>query len=158
MFRVNISDDACWIACNHCIGWHRFGDHRARADDGIAADVQALHDGGSCADRASRAQVGGQGGLLLPPALLGICIGKCGVGADDDLILNTKAIPKLHATVDSHAITDDHIAFDERVRAHVASSANFGAVRDNGVLPEACVGADVFRLNIGQFVNEDAFH
>ncbi len=76
-------------------------------------------------------------------------VGEGDIGADEDVILDAQAIPKLHARFHRDAVADDHVVLNEDVGANVAVGADASVAEDYDELPDAGVGTNLIRLDVG---------
>jgi hypothetical protein len=84
----------------------------------------------------------GVGGRVLLAARPGV-VGEGDVGANEDVVLDSQAVPELHARLNRDAVADDDVVLDEDVGADVAVGTDAGVGEDDDELPDAGVGADV---------------
>lgn len=67
-------------------------------------------------------------------------VGEGNVRADEDVVLDAQAVPKLNAGFHRDAVADDDAVLDEDVRADVAIGADTGAREYDSILPYTCIG------------------
>lgn len=87
------------------------------------------------------------------PAALQIVIRKGDIGADEDIIADSQAIPKLNPILDRDAIANDHIAFDEAMRADNAIHSHHRRLKYDSELRDSGTRPNSRSLNIGEWVN-----
>ena len=78
---------------------------------------------------------------------------KTDVGANKNVTADTQSVPELDTILDGDAITDDHIVFDEAMRADVAVLAYSCARQHYNKLPDMRAIADIRCLYISRWVN-----
>ena len=89
-----------------------------------------------------------EGGWILLAARKRV-IGEGDIGADEDVVLDAQAIPKLHAGFHRDAVADDYVILYEDVGADVAVGPDAGVAEDYDELPDAGFGTDLIRLDFG---------
>jgi hypothetical protein len=76
------------------------------------------------------------------------------VWPDKDIVADSQSIPKLHAILDRHTVTNDNIIFDETMGAYVAVDANARTRQCHDKLPQIGPRADLRSLHVSQWMNE----
>jgi hypothetical protein len=83
-------------------------------------------------------------------------VGKRYVRADEDIVFNSCAVPQVNTTLDGDAVANDHIVYDEAVRAYVAVGSNLSVWQHNGELPHVVVRTDVGGLDVGKAMDRSS--
>lgn len=104
-------------------------------------------------DRSALANGGDREAVRVDLGAREFVVGERDVRADEDIVLDAQAIPELHPALDRGAVADDHIVFDENLRADVAVTADPGPGQDDDELPEGAARADPGGVHIRSGVN-----
>jgi hypothetical protein len=79
-------------------------------------------------------------------------VGKGDIGADEHVVLDSQAVPELHAGFDRGAVADDHVVLDEDVGADVAVGADAGVGENDDELPDFSIRPNTRRLHFRKSV------
>lgn len=80
-------------------------------------------------------------------------VGEGHVRSYENIVLDSKSIPELHARFDSDPVADHHVVLDEDVGADIAVGTDAGIGEDDDELPDAGSEADDGRLYVGEWMN-----
>jgi len=80
-------------------------------------------------------------------------IGKSHVWPDENVILNSHSIPKLHATFNRDVVTNQHIIFNQHLSAYIAILTNLCSRKHHAKLPDARACTNISAFNISKGMN-----
>ena len=153
--RIAVAHDACRIAGDDRIRGHRLHDDCPGADHCAASDRDARQDRRVCADGCAFLDRCRKKRLWFALAARKAIVGERRVRSDKDVVLDTNAVPELHAALHGDAIADHHVVFDERVIADVAIGADARTRQDMRKCPDARTGPHfpcfAHRLRVHEF-------
>lgn len=131
-----------------------FGDYGACPNKGTFSNSDAGADHRSPADGAAALEYRRHKSAFWPDFGPGVfVVGECHVGANENVVLDTQAIPKVVPALHGHVVTHDHVIFDKAVTVDVAIRPDRGARQNYRELPDVSARADIVRLAISKWVN-----
>lgn len=85
-------------------------------------------------------------GLMLTAR--GWVVDECRIGADEDIVVDSKSVPKLHAAFDGCPVSDGYVVFYKDMVANIAVIPNDGSWKNVSECPYPSSSA-----NTGSFAN-----
>ena len=151
--RLDIAHDARRIAHHDRIRRHRARHHCPRPNHRVLPNAQPRQDRAARTQRGPGRNMRGQRRCQILATARKLVVGKCNVGADEDVILDPQPIPQLHPALDRDTIADHDIVLDQYMCTDVAVAADPGPGQHHDVLPDARSRTDVGTLDISQRVD-----
>lgn len=155
---IDVANDPRWVTPDDGVTRDRSRHDGTGSHHGPLPDREARKDGCICPDRCAVAdpRLEKLFGILLTPRKT--VIGKGGVRADENIVLDADSVPELHATFNRDPVSDYDVVFDENMVANIAVRANPGARQHMGKCPHPRPFADCCRLAKGVWMNEQGHY
>jgi hypothetical protein len=147
------SDMARRIALNQTSRCYILRHHRSGCNHGSGANCQPWQNDRAGTDGRALFNCGFEklGGVVFAAGKFVVREGD--IGADKNIVSDSKTIPKLNATLDRDPIADDHVVFNQNVRADIAGGADLCARKNDDILPDSRARSYIPRSNVCRWVN-----